>query len=183
MYLFLVVCVRVCVFVYRFFLSAPIVFSLPLFRSYSWHPCRVLSRVGGPGFPSALVPFLFMASLPGLVAGGRAGLPISACCPGAVRPAVRCPAAGEGLRGRLRRSAGKLTPNDYVYGIVLPYCWQRTKFRTNQRHICGWQLGPYKVILGLFFLLARILISCPKSARTRDQWLSPTFCLSNSAPS
>ena len=32
------------------------------------------------------------------------------CCPWAARPAVRCPAAGEGLRGRLRRSAGKLTP-------------------------------------------------------------------------
>ena len=57
------------------------------------------------------------------------------------------------------------------------------KFRTNQRHICGWQLGPYNVNLGLFFLLARIRISGQKSARTRDQWLSPTFLLLNSAPS
>ena len=106
-----------------------------------------------------------------------------ASCPWAGRPAVRCPAAGEGLRGRLRRSAGKLTPTDYVYGLSLRYCWQRTEFRTNQRHICGWQLGSYNVILGLFFLLARIRISGQKSARTRDQWLSPTFCLLNSAPS
>ena len=39
---------------------------------------------------------------------GRAST--GACCPGAARPALRCPAAGEGLRGRQRRSAVKLTP-------------------------------------------------------------------------
>ena len=37
------------------------------------------------------------------------------CCPWAGRPALRCPAAGEGPRGRQRRSAVKLTPV-----IILP---------------------------------------------------------------
>ena len=37
--------------------------------------------------------------------------------------------------------------------------------------------------IGDFFFLARILFSGQKSARKRDQWLSPTFVLLNSAPS
>ena len=77
----------------------------------------------------------------------------------------------------------KADPSDYPAGLALPYCWQRRRFRTNKRYICGWQDRPYNVILGVFFLLARIRISGQKSARTRDQWLLPTFCLSNSAPS
>ena len=77
----------------------------------------------------------------------------------------------------------KADPADYPAGLALPYCWQRTRFRTNERHIFGWEVGPYKTIVGLFFLLARIRNSGQKSARTRDQWLSPTFVLLNSAPS
>ena len=46
-----------------------------------------------------------------------------------------------------------------------------------------WIGGPVQCYLGVFFLLARIRISGEKAARTRDQWLSPTFVLSNSAPS
>ena len=77
--------------------------------------------------------------------GGGGGL---ACClgfvaAGPVRPAVHCPAAGEGPRCRRRRSAVKLKTNDYVRGVVLSYCWQRTRFRVNQRHIREWHVGPY----------------------------------------
>ena len=72
-------------------------------------------------------------------------------CPWAVRPAERCPAAGEGLRGRQRRSAVKLTPMIMFYGLAVPYCWQRTKFQTSRRHICGWQDGPYMLFTGFFF--------------------------------
>ena len=45
----------------------------------------------------------------------------------------------------------KADPNDCPAGLALPYCWQRMKFRTNRRHICGWEVGPYNVILALFF--------------------------------
>ena len=40
-------------------------------------------------------------------------------------------------------SAVNLTPNDYLARFVLSYCWQRTRFRANQRHIREWRVGPY----------------------------------------
>ena len=45
----------------------------------------------------------------------------------------------------------KANPGDYPAGLALSYCWQRTKFRTNQKCIYGWQVRPYKSIVGLFF--------------------------------
>ena len=52
----------------------------------------------------------------------RPSLACFSSCPWAVRPAERRPAAGEGLRGRQRRSAVKLTPmimfRDYAYVSV-----------------------------------------------------------------
>ena len=40
----------------------------------------------------------------------------------------------------------KADPSDYPAGLALSYRWQRTRFRTNRRHICGWQVGPYNFI-------------------------------------
>ena len=91
------------------------------------HLCRLLSRVGGPGFLD------------------------KACCRWAVRPAGHCPAAGEGPRCRQRHSAVKLIPNDYVGGLALSYRWQHARFKRNRRHICEWQVGPYNPIVGQFF--------------------------------
>ena len=84
---------------------------------------RVLSRVGGPGFQQRLLP-----------RGRKARCLLSGRGGGATRPPATL--------------SCKADPGDYPAGLALPYCWQRTKFRTNRRYICGWQVSPYKTIVG-----------------------------------
>ena len=73
------------------------------------------------------------------------------CCPWAVRPALRCPAAGEGPRGRQRRSAVKLTP------MIIPGDLPsrtggngRGSGRTEGIFVDG-RSGPTMLFLGSFF--------------------------------
>ena len=72
-------------------------------------------------------------------------------CPGAARPALCCPAAGEGPRGRQRRSAVKLTP------VIIPPDWPcrtvgngRGSGRTKGIFVDG-SSGPTMLFWGFFF--------------------------------
>ena len=88
---------------------------------------------------------------PGLVAGGRAGLPISACCRWAGRPAVRYPAAGEGLRGRLRRSAVKLTPLIMFTDSCCRTGGNERSFGQTKGIFVDGSSGPTMLFWGFFF--------------------------------
>ena len=76
---------------------------------------------------------------------------LGVCCPGAARPALCCPAAGEGPRGRQRRSAVKLTP------VIIPPDWPcrtvgngRGSGRTKGIFVDG-SSGPTMLFWGFFF--------------------------------
>ena len=90
---------------------------------------------------------LLLSPRPGVPALGAAGV----CCPGAARPALCCPAAGEGLRGRQRRSAVKLT-----LVIIPPDSCCRTvgngrgSGRTKGIFVDG-RTGPTMLFWGFFF--------------------------------
>ena len=60
-----------------------------------------------------------------------------------------------GRRGGATRPPATLSckadPANYPARLSLRYSWQQTKFRTNRKHIYGWQVGPYNVIFGGFF--------------------------------
>ena len=73
-------------------------------------------------------------------------------CRWAVRPAERCPDAGEGPRGRHRRSAVKLTPAIIPpdYGYVTGGSGQSFR-RTESTPVDG-KSGATMVYTGLFFL-------------------------------
>ena len=96
-----------------------------------------------------------------LVAGPLDFLPlvVLAFRPWAVRPALRCPAAGEGPHGRQQRSAVKLTPmimaRDYGYVTI----GNGRGFGRTESIFMDGRSGPTMLYRRLFFLMARIPIS------------------------
>ena len=88
-------------------------------------------------------------------------------CPGAVRPAVCCPAVGEGLRCRQRRSAVKLTP------LIIPpdSCCRtvgngRSFGRTEGTFVDG-RSGPTMLFWHFFFYWPESEDPFKKSRKTR----------------